>query len=214
MKASSLEARGVAARRDLQGGFLGHRPLPPGLGKAEAVGIWLLQPLAEQAPFDFMIFRNDHNPSYFNVLSSAISAKFAIVDCALFSSKERIRRYDIRPTEKWEQKHRAALYLNWDLCAQASRPSARVSIMPFLANGGVFEALNDPDYFVWEMQVLRGSIGLTWPDEVDFSADGLRQDAFPAEPSGGDEPVTAARTGYRGPTIWRLYSNATLTFGP
>jgi hypothetical protein len=44
----------------------------------------------------------------------------------------------------------------------------------------VFEALRDPDYFVREMRVLRGGVGLAWPNEVDFSADALRHDAFPS----------------------------------
>lgn len=58
-----------------------------------------------------------------------------------------------------------------------------VSFAPFLAKGGVFAALKDPDYFVREMRILRGGIGLTWPNEVDFSADGLRHNAFPKEQS-------------------------------
>lgn len=62
-----------------------------------------------------------------------------------------------------------------------------VSFAPYLEKGGVFEALKDPDYFVREMCVLRGGIGLTWPNEVDFSSDGLRQDAFPADPRRGWE---------------------------
>jgi len=52
-----------------------------------------------------------------------------------------------------------------------------VDIAPCIARGGLFSALGDPDYFVGEMRVLPGGIGLTWPNEVDFSADGLRQDA-------------------------------------
>ena len=68
-----------------------------------------------------------------------------------------------------------------------------VSFAPFLARGGVFVALRDPAYFVREMRILRGGIGLTWPNEVDFSADGLRQEAFPEERSGeyDDEPLAA-----------------------
>ncbi len=67
---------------------------------------------------------------------------------------------------------------------------ADVSFTPFLEKGGVSAALKDPDYFVKEMRVLRGGIGLAWPNEVDFSADGLRQDAFPTEASGeADEPA-------------------------
>src|ERR1700747_2922190 len=68
---------------------------------------------------------------------------------------------------------------------------AEVSFAPFLEKGGVFEALKDPDYFVREMRVLRDGIGLTWPNEVDFSADGLRQDAFPAEGSGEEADAQA-----------------------
>ena len=68
-----------------------------------------------------------------------------------------------------------------------------VNFVPFIAKGGVFAALKDPDYFVREMRILRGGIGLTWPNEVDFSADGLRYDAFPEEQSGEyDEAVATA----------------------
>lgn len=59
---------------------------------------------------------------------------------------------------------------------------ANVSFAPFLEKGGVFAALKDPDYFVKEMRVLQGGIGLAWPNEVDFSADGVRQAAFPHDP--------------------------------
>jgi hypothetical protein len=41
--------------------------------------------------------------------------------------------------------------------------------------------------------ILRGGIGLTWPNEVDFSADGLPHDAFP------DEPTSAAVGSVRSP---------------
>ena len=59
--------------------------------------------------------------------------------------------------------------------------SATVSFAPYLAKGGVFAALKDPEYFMGEMRLLPGGIGLAWPHEVDFSADGLRRDAFPAQ---------------------------------
>jgi Protein of unknown function (DUF2442) len=65
-----------------------------------------------------------------------------------------------------------------------------VDFMPFIARGQLFAALGAPDYFVREMRILPGGIGLTWPNEVDFSADGLRQDAFPDEDAGGrDAPA-------------------------
>jgi hypothetical protein len=52
--------------------------------------------------------------------------------------------------------------------------SATVSLAPYLDKGGLFEALKDPDYFMREMRVMPGGIGLAWPNDVDFSADGLR----------------------------------------
>jgi hypothetical protein len=68
-----------------------------------------------------------------------------------------------------------------------------VDFTPFIARGELFAALGEPSYFVREMSILRGGIGLTWPNEIDFSADGLRHDAFPAEQIGEyDEPTNAA----------------------
>lgn len=59
-----------------------------------------------------------------------------------------------------------------------------VDFTPFIVKGGLFATLQDADYFVREMRVLRDGIGLTWPHEVDFSSDGLRHDAFPKEDTG------------------------------
>jgi hypothetical protein len=59
-----------------------------------------------------------------------------------------------------------------------------VDFMPFIERGELFAALQGPTYFVREMNILRGGMGLTWPNEVDFSADGLRHDAFPDEQIG------------------------------
>ncbi len=56
-----------------------------------------------------------------------------------------------------------------------------IDLTSFLAKGGVFSTLRDPIWFMREMRVLWGGIGRTWPGEVDFSADGLRRDAFPSE---------------------------------
>jgi Protein of unknown function (DUF2442) len=69
-----------------------------------------------------------------------------------------------------------------------------VDFMPFIERGELFTALQEPDYFTREMSIMRGGGGgLTWPNEVDFSADGLRHDAFPAEQLGEyDEPTGAA----------------------
>ena len=54
-----------------------------------------------------------------------------------------------------------------------------VDFLPIIDRGGWFTPLRDPDYFVATMLLLPGGIGLTWPEEIDYSADGLRRDAFP-----------------------------------
>jgi Protein of unknown function (DUF2442) len=59
-----------------------------------------------------------------------------------------------------------------------------VNFTPFIERGELFAALEEPGYFVREMRIMRDGIGLTWPNEVDFSADGLRHDAFPCEGEG------------------------------
>ena len=68
-----------------------------------------------------------------------------------------------------------------------------VDLAPYIARGGLFAALDDPAWFVNEMRILRGGIGLAWPNEVDFSADGLRHDAFPHEETGEFTPPVAAK---------------------
>jgi Protein of unknown function (DUF2442) len=79
-----------------------------------------------------------------------------------------------------------------------------VDLTPFITRGELFAALQEPDYFVHQMTILRGGIGLTWPNEVDFSADGLRHDAFPDEPLGeDDEPTSPAVHPARQPVIPR-----------
>jgi hypothetical protein len=52
---------------------------------------------------------------------------------------------------------------------------------PVLAMGPVFAALRDSGYFVKSMRVACDRLGLEWPNGIDFSADGLRFRAFPAE---------------------------------
>jgi hypothetical protein len=68
-----------------------------------------------------------------------------------------------------------------------------VDFMRFIKRGELFDALKEPSYFVDRMTILRGGIGLAWPNEVDFSADGLRHDAFPDEEAGEyDQPAGAS----------------------
>jgi hypothetical protein len=45
--------------------------------------------------------------------------------------------------------------------------------------GGWFTPLRDGDYFAATMLRLAGGAGVTWPEEITYSADFLRQVAFP-----------------------------------
>jgi hypothetical protein len=53
-----------------------------------------------------------------------------------------------------------------------------VDFLPIIDRGGWFTPLRDGDYFAATMVILPGGIGLTWPEEIDYSADGLRREAF------------------------------------
>lgn len=61
---------------------------------------------------------------------------------------------------------------------------AVVDFLPFFDRGGWFSPLRDPDYFVANMIILPDGAGLTWPEEINYSSDLLRQDAFPFGPGG------------------------------
>lgn len=56
---------------------------------------------------------------------------------------------------------------------------AVVDFLPFFDRGGWFSPLRDPDWFVANMILLDGGRGLTWPEEINYSADLLRSEAFP-----------------------------------
>ena len=57
--------------------------------------------------------------------------------------------------------------------------AATVDFLPVIDRGGWFTPLRDGDYFVATMKLLPEGAGLTWPEEIDYSADFLRQIAFP-----------------------------------
>jgi hypothetical protein len=56
---------------------------------------------------------------------------------------------------------------------------AVVDFLPVIDRGGWFTPLRDGDYFATTMIVLPAGAGLTWPEEIDYSADFLRRLAFP-----------------------------------
>jgi hypothetical protein len=59
--------------------------------------------------------------------------------------------------------------------------TADVDLSPVIAKGNVFEPMQDTRYFVERMRIATDPLGLEWPNQVDFSADGLRFRAFPEE---------------------------------
>lgn len=59
--------------------------------------------------------------------------------------------------------------------------TADVDLSPVIAKGNVFTPMQDARYFVDRMQIAPDRLGLEWPNQVDFSADGLRFRAFPEE---------------------------------
>lgn len=63
--------------------------------------------------------------------------------------------------------------------------SAVVDFLPIIDRGGWFTPLRDGDIFAASMILLPGGMGLTWPEEIDYSADFLRQIAFPNGPPAG-----------------------------
>jgi hypothetical protein len=54
-----------------------------------------------------------------------------------------------------------------------------VDFLPIIDRGGWFTPLRDGDYFAATMIVLPAGAGVTWPEEIDYSADFLRHVAFP-----------------------------------
>jgi hypothetical protein len=64
--------------------------------------------------------------------------------------------------------------------------AAVVDFLPIIDRGGWFTPLRDGDYFAATMVVLPVGAGLTWPEEIDYSADFLRRVAFPSGPPGSE----------------------------
>jgi hypothetical protein len=57
---------------------------------------------------------------------------------------------------------------------------AVIDFLPIIDRGGWFTPLREGDYFAASMRLLPDGQGITWPEEIDYSADFLRQMAFPA----------------------------------
>jgi hypothetical protein len=57
--------------------------------------------------------------------------------------------------------------------------TASVDLAPVIETGPVFAAMRDGAWFAANMRVAPDRLGLEWPNNIDFSADGLRFRAFP-----------------------------------
>ena len=57
--------------------------------------------------------------------------------------------------------------------------SGTVDFLPIIDRGGWFTPLREGDNFAATMVLLPNGAGITWPDEIDYSADFLRRVAFP-----------------------------------
>lgn len=69
---------------------------------------------------------------------------------------------------------------------------ADVDLSPVIAKGNVFGPMQDARYFVERMRIAPDRLGLEWPNQVDFSADGLRFRAFPEESQAEFGPLRVA----------------------
>ena len=57
--------------------------------------------------------------------------------------------------------------------------SATIDFLPIIDRGGWFTPLREGDMFAATMMLLPDGAGITWPEEIDYSADFLRRVAFP-----------------------------------
>jgi hypothetical protein len=57
----------------------------------------------------------------------------------------------------------------------------RVDFAPIIERSPVFSAMRDPNYFVREAKIAHTGSAIAWSDTLEFSSDGLRQNAFSEE---------------------------------
>ncbi len=61
------------------------------------------------------IYYDDHGVPHFHAVSPDFDFKIAMADCAIISGNGRLRGRDLAAIRAWGQKHRDALYGNWQL---------------------------------------------------------------------------------------------------
>lgn len=58
---------------------------------------------------------------------------------------------------------------------------ARIDFVPIIERSPVFDAMREPAFFVAKAAITHTGSAIAWSDILEFSADGLRYDAFPDE---------------------------------
>ena len=58
---------------------------------------------------------------------------------------------------------------------------ARIDFAPIIERSPIFDAMRDPGFFVGKAAITHTGSAIAWSDVLEFSADGLRYDAFPEE---------------------------------
>ena len=58
-------------------------------------------------------YYEDHGVPHFHAISPNFDFEFAVADCSIISGNGNIRGRDLAIIRAWVEKHRQALYLNW-----------------------------------------------------------------------------------------------------
>lgn len=69
--------------------------------------------IAHIGPIQSRIYYDDHGMPHFHAVSPDFDFKLTIADCGIISGNGRLRGRDLAAIWAWGQKHRDALYSNW-----------------------------------------------------------------------------------------------------
>jgi hypothetical protein len=69
--------------------------------------------IAHIGPIQIRIYYDDHGMPHFHAVSPDFDFKLTIADCGIISGNGRLRGRDLAAIRAWGQKHRDALYSNW-----------------------------------------------------------------------------------------------------
>lgn len=58
---------------------------------------------------------------------------------------------------------------------------AQIDFAPIIDEAFIFEPMRRPEFFVRNARIVHGGTAIAWSKMLEFSADGLRYEAFPEE---------------------------------